>query len=221
MLANGLAPLGALAVDASLDLEQGVDPANCFQRQGRDHRWLLALSLTPRILGQISHHEEWTPTMHPAGRFQNRTRRAAALVELGITAISVGLEDSAVIRQMRLRMFTRAVARVIEHCTRWFRPAKRLVIADIDPYSAGVSLAFGQDWHPGVVPMQALGAHDVGFEPFEQRRQCGRAAANLVGQGRQANGHAFPGIALRLPVERLMLAKFLEQHHRQHGQDGR
>ena len=51
--------------------------------------------------------------MHPAGRFQNRTRRAAALVELGITAISVGLEDSTVIRQMRLRMFTRAVGKEI------------------------------------------------------------------------------------------------------------
>ena len=116
---------------------------------------------------------------------------------------------------MRLGMFARPVARVIEHCPRWFRPAKRLVIADIDPYPAGVGLAFGQNWHPGVVAMQSLGAHDVGLEALEQRHQCGRAAANLVGQGRQTNRHAFLGIALCLPVERLMLAKFLEQHHRQ------
>jgi hypothetical protein len=33
-------------------------------------------------------------------------------------------------------LFTRAVARVIEHCTRWLGSAKRLVTADIDPYSA-------------------------------------------------------------------------------------
>ena len=40
LLPNGPAPLGALAADASLDLEQGVYPADRFQRQGRDHRGL-------------------------------------------------------------------------------------------------------------------------------------------------------------------------------------
>jgi hypothetical protein len=32
-LANRLAPFCALTVDGPLDLEQGVDPADCFQRQ--------------------------------------------------------------------------------------------------------------------------------------------------------------------------------------------
>ena len=55
----------------------------------------------------------------------------------------------------------------------------------------------------------------IDAEAGEQRRQRRRAAADLVGQGRQTDRHALLGIALRLPVERLMLAKFLEQHHRQ------
>ena len=220
LLVELLAPFRALADDGPFDLEQLIDPADRFQRQGRDHCRLLALGLASRVLGQISHHEEWTPTMHPAGRFQNRTRRAAALVKLGIAAIGVGLEDSAIMGQMRLRMFTRPVARVIEHCTRWFRPAKRLVIADIDPDPADVGLAFGQNWHRGVVAVQPLGAQDVGLQAFEQRRQRRRAATNLVGQGRQTDRHTLLGIALGLPVERLMLAKFLEQHHRQQAGSG-
>jgi hypothetical protein len=35
-LADALAPFGALSVDRPLDVEQGVDPADRFQRQGRD-----------------------------------------------------------------------------------------------------------------------------------------------------------------------------------------
>ena len=116
---------------------------------------------------------------------------------------------------MRLGMLAGPIARVIEHSCRRCRPAERLVVAHIDPYSAGVGLAFGQDWHRGVVAMQSLGAQDVGLDALEQRRQHRRAAADLVGQGRQADRHAFLGIALGLPVERLMLAKLLEQDHRQ------
>jgi len=37
----------------------------------------------------------------------------------------------------------------------------------------------------------------------------------MVGQGRQAEGYAFPGIAFGLAIERLMLAGLLEQDHRQ------
>jgi len=58
--------------------------------------------------------------------------------------------------------------------------------------------------------MQSLGTQNVGLEALEQRHQHRRAAADLVGQGRQANGHALLGITLGLPVERLVLAKLLE-----------
>src|ERR1019366_7021534 len=83
------------------------------------------------------------------------------------------------------------------------------------PYSAGVGLAFGEDRDCGVVPMQSLGAQDVRLDALEQRRQRHRAAADLVGQGRQTDRHALLGIALGLAVERLMLAKLLEQDHGQ------
>ena len=41
------------------------------------------------------------------------------------------------------------------------RPAKRPVVAHIDPTSPGVGLALGQDRHNGVVAVQPLGAEDV------------------------------------------------------------
>ena len=50
-------------------------------------------------------------------------------------------------------------------------------------------------------------------QPFEQRHERRGAGAHLVGERRQAERHAFAGIALRLAVQRLMLAKFLEHDH--------
>jgi len=85
----------------------------------------------------------------------------------------------------------------------------------MDPDATGIGLASGQDRDRGVVPVQSLGAQSVGLKALEQRRQRRRAAADLVGQGRQADRHTLLGTALRLPVERLMLTKLLEQHHRQ------
>jgi hypothetical protein len=45
------------------------------------------------------------------------------------------------------------------------------------------------------------------------RQQRGRARTYLVDQRRQAQRHAFAGVALRLTMQRLMLAEFLEQQH--------
>jgi hypothetical protein len=47
------------------------------------------------------------------------------------------------------------------------------------------------------------------------RRQRRAAGTDLIGQGRQAEGHPLLGVALGLAVERLMLPVFLEQDHRQ------
>ena len=207
--------LGTPAVDRPLDLKQSIDPANHLQRQRRDHWRLLALSLATRVLGQVCHDEERTPGVDPTGCFQDWSGLAAGLVELAIAAVGIGLEDSAVVGQMPLGMLAGPIARVIEHCRWRRRPAERLVVANVDPYAAGVGLAFGKDGDWGVVPMQSLGAQNVRLEALVQRRQCRRAAADLVGQGRQTDRHALLGIALRLPVERLMLAKLLEQNHRQ------
>jgi hypothetical protein len=47
------------------------------------------------------------------------------------------------------------------------------------------------------------------------RLEHGAAGPYVVGQSRQTERHAFPGIAFGLAIERLMLAKLLEQDHRQ------
>jgi hypothetical protein len=49
LLAGGKTLLRRLAVDGALDLEQGVDPADSLERQGRDNNGLLlALRLGSR-----------------------------------------------------------------------------------------------------------------------------------------------------------------------------
>lgn len=60
----------------------------------------------------------------------------------------------------------------------------------------------------------------MGFERLEQRHQRRGAGADLVGERRQAERHAFAGIAFSLAVERLMLAELLEQDHRQQAGTG-
>ena len=58
------------------------------------------------------------------------------------------------------------------------------------------------------------------LEAVEQRRhQCGDAA-DLIGQGGQAQRHAFAGVALGLAVQRLMLAELLEHDHGQKVRSG-
>ena len=55
------------------------------------------------------------------------------------------------------------------------------------------------------------------------RRSSGSSTpqrTDLIGQRRQADRHAFPGIAFGLPVQRLVLAELLEQDHRQQARTG-
>src|SRR4051794_35346874 len=131
-----------------------------------------------------------TPGVNPTSSFQDRPRPAARLIELAIAAVGVGLEDAAIAGQMSLGMLAGPVARVVEHCARRRLSPERLVVAHIDPDPARVGLAFGQHRNRGVIAVQPLGAQDVGFEALEQRRQCRRTAADLIGQGRQADRHA-------------------------------
>jgi hypothetical protein len=77
--------------------KQGVDPADRFQRQRRDDCWGLALSFTTRVLGQIGHNEERASGVDPTGRFEDRARRAAGLVQFAVAAVGVSLEDTGVV----------------------------------------------------------------------------------------------------------------------------
>ena len=116
---------------------------------------------------------------------------------------------------MSLRVLTAAIARVVEHRGGWRMIAERPVVAHVDPTSCDVGLAAGEHRHDGVVTMQPLGREDMGLEPQKERLEHGTAGAYLVGQGGQAEGDALPGVALRLPVQRLMLAELLEHDHGQ------
>ena len=133
--------------------------------------------------------------MDPAGRLQDRPRLAIRLVQLVVSAISVGLENPSVVGEMRLGMLAGAVARVIEHRCRRHGAAERAIVAHVNPTSPGVGLALGQDRHRGVVAMQSFGCEDVGFNTPEDRFQHRAAGPHLVSQGRQAQRHAFFGIA--------------------------
>ena len=55
----------------------------------------------------------------------------------------------------------------------------------------------------------------MGLDQLMQRLQRRRAGADLVGQRRHAQIDAFAGVALALPVQRLVLAELLEQDHGQ------
>ena len=89
--------------------------------------------------------------MDPAGGFQDRPRLAIGLVQLGVSAVRVSLENPSVVGEMRLRVLAGAVARVIEHRRRRRSAAERTIVAHINPASPGVSLALGQDWNGGVI----------------------------------------------------------------------
>ena len=199
-LANGLALIDALAVDGPLDLKQGVDPAHDLHGDRGDDDLLLAGRLASRVFLQIGHGEERAPRMHPAGGFLDGAGLALRLIELGVTAKGVGLQDAAVSGQMRLRVRAAAIARVVEHRRRRIGAAERLVVAHIGPTSGDGAFTRGQDWHGGVVAVQTLGGHDVGFDAPQQRREHRAACADGVGCGGERDRHAFAGVALDLAV---------------------
>ena len=94
--------------------------------------------------GDIGHDEERPASVHPARRLDERARLAVGLIELGVSAKSVGLEDPGIAGQVRLRMIAAPVARVIEHRRRRRRPAERSIVAHIDPTSPGVGLTLAR-----------------------------------------------------------------------------
>jgi hypothetical protein len=117
-LPDSLSVVKALAIDRALDCEQGVDATHDLDRNRREGDLLLASSLTSRVFLKIRHGEERTPGMDPTGRLPDRPRTSLGLVEFGVSAEGVGLQDAAIVGQMRLRMLAPAIARVIEHCRR-------------------------------------------------------------------------------------------------------
>ena len=69
--------------------------------------------------------------------------------------------------------------------------------------------------------MEPLGGQHMRFDERMERGKRGRAGADLVRQCRDAEADPLAGEAVALPVQRLMLAKFVEQDHRQKVRPGK
>ena len=113
------------------------------------------------------------------------------------------------------RVIAGAVPRIAEQRRRRIRAAERRVVAHIDPGSARVGLALGQNRHRRVVAVQALRRQHMVRDQIVQRPERHRAGPDLVGQRRQAEIDAFAGVAVALAVQRLVLAVLLEHDRRQ------
>jgi len=88
-----------MTVDGPLDLEQGVDPAPCFQRQQQDHCRCLLWAL--RRASSANSAIRRAPGEEPTGSSRAH-RSAAGLVELVMAAIGLGFEDACIVGQMCL-----------------------------------------------------------------------------------------------------------------------
>ena len=106
-------------------------------------------------------------------------------------------------------MLAAPVPRVVEHGRRRGWVAKWSVIADINPTSSGIGLPLGQDWNRRIVPMEPIGRKNMVFKTFKERLQCYADRADLIGQGREADGDPFAGQLLGLAVQWLVIAKLL------------
>ena len=88
--------------------------------------------------------------------------------------------------------------------------AKRPVIANIGPDSAGHSLQFREYAHRRVIGVDAFRAHDM--DPDRLNNWVERRDIDL---------DPFPGIGLGLAVQRLMQQELVDQHHRQQARSGK
>ncbi len=165
--------------------------------------------------------EELPPRVAPAQRLDDRTRLPVGKIEAIVAVEGVGLQNAGVTGQMPLGMLPRSIARGVEQRRWWVLAAERPVVADIHPRPTGHRLALGEDGNRRVVAMQPLGGQDMALNQRVQRAQRRGAGADLIGERRQAEVDALAGIALALPVERLMLSELLEQDHRQQARTGK
>lgn len=94
LLADGTALVGGLAVDAALDLEQGIDAPHDLQRQRRDRSGRSAFSSAAGAGLDIGECKERPARMGPASSLQDRARRSASLVQPVVAGVGVGLQDA-------------------------------------------------------------------------------------------------------------------------------
>jgi hypothetical protein len=201
LLSDGMPLLGRGAVDLALDGEDLVDAANRLDRQWR--------------LPQIGQHKELAPAVRPARRFGDPAGSSLGVVEIIEAGIGVGLQGADPAGEMPARMLAAAVTRVEEHGGRRIAAAERSVIPHVGPQPSGHGLVFGQHRHGRIVTVDPVGGQDMTADQLDERCQRGAASPHPIGQGRHIQLNAFAGIDVTLPIERLMLAEFGIEDHRQ------
>ena len=210
LAAHREAPLGSLAVDRALDIEQRVDARHRLQSQRRDRRRALAAPLVRRDVGELV---ELAPPMRPTQRLGHESRRSAGRIEPLVSGIGIGLQDPGEAPKMLDRVIAGTIPRVAEQRRRRVRTGERRIVAHIDPGPRRVGLALGQHRHGRVVAVQTRSRQHVGRNQVVQRLQRHRAGTHLVGQRRQAEIDALSRVAIPLPVQQLMHPVLLEENH--------
>jgi hypothetical protein len=81
-------------------------------------------------------------------------------------------------------------------------------------------LHLGQYRYSSVVAMNALGGEDVRLDQLIERRQRGRASADVIRHGRDGELDALACKLIALTIERLMIGVFADQDHRQQAWPG-
>jgi hypothetical protein len=98
-------------------------------------------------------------------------------------------------------MGTGSIRRVEEHGGGRIGASERAVVTDIGPNPPSAGLQLRQ--HRRVIAVDALGGEHVRLDQLVERRQDGRAGADMIGHGRDRELDPLAGILLALPVERL------------------
>jgi hypothetical protein len=161
--------------------------------------------------------EELAAGVAPAQRAGDRPGIAVAAIEVGVAPAGAGLEDALPAREVPVGMDHLAAAGEVEQRGRGRAAREGPIVADlrqsravfVPPFaSSGTVFAIGLErmatrWL--TVPLQPHGTEDVIADQSMNRSERGGAGADLVGPRRQAQIDALPGVALGLPVQRLML----------------
>ncbi|VVE58437.1 hypothetical protein PHO31112_05319 [Pandoraea horticolens] len=175
LLPLGLSGIGWLAPNLVLDTVQRTDALQRLGIQGIRPCGMQVVELAPR--------------MRPARSFDD----IAALANLLVAAIGIGLKRAFELGQVLLRMLALAVRGVGEpDCGR--RGVARVpVIAHIDPQPSRLCLAVAgsEHRHRGIVGMQFRGRHHVSAQCLDQRLQQVRTVAHPFRQQRAIQSHAF------------------------------
>ena len=130
------------------------------------------------------------------------------------TGIGVRLQSACEGPQMLLRMFSSTVFRIGKPDSRRSGLRGRPIIADVSPEAPrlGLSVAGCEYRNRGVVGVYLRPRHNMPPDLLDQRCKQLMCGSRPSGKCRAIKIDAFPRKGLRLPVKRLVVAKFRDQH---------